>query len=34
VTLSGTVSDKRAKRIAEDLAEACPGVRGRHNKTQ
>ena len=26
VVLTGTVSDKRAKRIAEDLAEACPGV--------
>jgi hypothetical protein len=26
VSLTGTVADKRAKRVAEDLAEGCPGV--------
>lgn len=32
VTLAGTVDDRSAKRLAEDLAEAVPGVRDVHNR--
>ena len=32
VTLSGTVGDRRAKRLAEDLAEDCAGVADVHNQ--
>ena len=32
VTLSGTVNERRAKRLAEDLAERCSGVREVHNQ--
>ncbi|HEU4629052.1 MAG TPA: BON domain-containing protein [Gemmatimonadaceae bacterium] len=32
VTLSGTVTDRRAKRLAEDLAEDCAGVRDVRNE--
>lgn len=32
VLLEGTVSDRRAKRLAEDLAEELPGVRDVHNR--
>ncbi len=31
VTLSGEVSDRRAKRMAEDLAEECSGVKNVQN---
>lgn len=32
VTLEGTVEDRRTKRMAEDVAEAVPGVRDVHNR--
>ena len=32
VTLEGTVDDRFEKRMAEDLAEAVPGVRDVHNR--
>jgi osmotically-inducible protein OsmY len=32
VTLSGTVDDRRAKRLAEELAERCSGVHEVHNQ--
>jgi osmotically-inducible protein OsmY len=32
VTLTGTVEDRHAKRLAEDLAERCPGVRDVNNQ--
>jgi hypothetical protein len=31
VTLSGTVADRRQKRVAEDVADACIGVKDVHN---
>lgn len=32
VTLTGTVDDRRAKRMAEDVAESCSGVKDVHNQ--
>jgi hypothetical protein len=32
VTLTGTVDDRRAKRLAEDIIESCPGVKQVHNQ--
>jgi BON domain-containing protein len=32
VTLNGTVDDRRAKRLAEDIIESCPGVKQVHNQ--
>jgi osmotically-inducible protein OsmY len=32
VMLSGTVSDQAARRLAEDLAAECAGVRDVHNR--
>ena len=32
VTLSGTVDDRQAKRLAEDIAERCSGVSDVHNR--
>jgi osmotically-inducible protein OsmY len=32
VTLEGTVDDRWEKRLAEDVAEAVPGVRDVHNR--
>jgi osmotically-inducible protein OsmY len=32
VTLSGTVEDRRAKRLAEDIIEGMPGVTEVHNQ--
>jgi osmotically-inducible protein OsmY len=32
ITLSGTVDDRESKRLAEDLAEACSGVKEVHNQ--
>jgi osmotically-inducible protein OsmY len=32
VTLSGTVEERRAKRLAEDIAESVSGVREVHNQ--
>jgi hypothetical protein len=34
VMLSGTVSDRRTRRMAEDVAAACAGVRDVHNRLQ
>ncbi len=34
VTLSGTVDDRRTKRLAEDLAEQCSGVQQVHNRVR
>jgi osmotically-inducible protein OsmY len=32
VTLEGTVNDRASKRLAEDVAETCPGVKDVHNR--
>lgn len=34
VTLSGTVDDRKTKRLAEDLAEQCSGVQQVHNRVR
>jgi len=32
VTLTGTVDDRRTKRLAEEIVEHCPGVNEVHNQ--
>lgn len=34
VTLTGTVRDRRAKRLAEDISDSIPGVQDVHNRLQ